>query len=75
MKKKRFAELVESIREAGKIHRGELAPSRHFIFSPDDVHSTFLDLAGAVRVPPGKKGTSWRAIKAATWRHRATARR
>jgi REP element-mobilizing transposase RayT len=52
-----------------------LAPSRHFIFSPDDVHSAFLDLAGAVRVPPGKKGTSWRAIKAATWRHRATARR
>jgi hypothetical protein len=36
MKKKLFAELVESIREAGKIHRGEHAASR----------STFLDFAG-----------------------------
>jgi hypothetical protein len=42
MKKKRFAERVESIREAGKIHRGELATSRHFIFSRDDAIRPFL---------------------------------
>jgi putative transcriptional regulator len=39
MKKQLFAELVESIREAGKIHRGEEKPSRRFVFSPDDVRS------------------------------------
>jgi hypothetical protein len=65
MKKKRFVELVESIREAGKIHRGEQAASR----------SSFVDFAGSVNVPEEKQGASWRAIKAATWRRRATARK
>jgi antitoxin PrlF len=35
----------------------------------------FLDLAGSVKVPPEKKGKAWSAIKAATWRRRAAARR
>ena len=37
MKKQLFNELVESIREAGKIHRGEAAASRRFVFKPQDV--------------------------------------
>ena len=32
MEKKLFAELVESVREAGAIHRGEIAPSRVFTY-------------------------------------------
>lgn len=68
MKKKLFAEI-----ETGKIHGGEREAPRRFV-SPEDVQSTFLDLAGSVDVPPKKKGTSWKAIKAATWRHRAAAR-
>ena len=39
MKKKLFGELVESIREAGKIRRGERASSRKFVFKPEDVRS------------------------------------
>jgi antitoxin PrlF len=35
----------------------------------------FLDLAGSVKVPPDKKGKSWPAIKAGTWRRRATLRK
>jgi hypothetical protein len=75
MKKKLFAELVESIREAGKIHRGEERPAPRIVISPDDERLTFPDLAGAVRVSPEKKGVSWPAIKAGTWRRRATARK
>jgi hypothetical protein len=75
MKKKLFAELVESIREAGKIRRGERATSRRFVVDAEDVHSRFLELAGSVEVPPEKKGTSWRSIKKATWRRRATVRK
>jgi putative transcriptional regulator len=37
MKKKLFDDLVESIREAGKIHRGEMSPSRKFVFAPMDI--------------------------------------
>jgi putative transcriptional regulator len=37
MKKELFEELVSSIREAGKIHRGEMPPSRTFSFDPEDV--------------------------------------
>ena len=37
MKKELFSELVESIQEAGKIHRGELKPSRVFKYNPVDV--------------------------------------
>jgi hypothetical protein len=32
-----FDDLVESIKEAGKIHRGEMPPSRKFIFAPGDI--------------------------------------
>jgi hypothetical protein len=59
--------LVANIREADKIHRPERESSRP--------QSTFLDCAGSVDVPPEKKGASWKAIKAATWRHRGTARK
>ena len=37
MKKALFDELVESIKEAGRIHRGEAKPSRTFVFEPEDV--------------------------------------
>ena len=37
MKNKFFDELVESIKEAGQIHRGEKKPSREFIFEAQDV--------------------------------------
>lgn len=37
MKKQLFDELVSSVKEAGKIHRGEAKASRTFFFEPDDV--------------------------------------
>jgi putative transcriptional regulator len=37
MKQEDFEELVASIREAGKILRGEIKPSREFTFTPEDV--------------------------------------
>lgn len=37
MKKQLFDELVDSIKEAGRIHRGESKPSRTFVFQPEDV--------------------------------------
>ena len=37
MKKQDFDELVKSVREAGKIKRGEMTASRRFAFRPDDV--------------------------------------
>lgn len=37
MKKDQFAELVASVREAGKIKRRTAAASRRFAFKPDDV--------------------------------------
>ena len=37
MKKERFDELVASIKQAGKIHRGEAKASRTFAFQPEDV--------------------------------------
>ncbi|HVR38472.1 MAG TPA: NadS family protein [Thermoanaerobaculia bacterium] len=37
MKKELFNELVASIKQAGKIHRGEAKASRTFVFQPDDV--------------------------------------
>ncbi len=37
MKKKDFANLVASIRQAGRIRRGEAKPSRVFEFAPMDV--------------------------------------
>ncbi len=37
MRKKLFDELVESIKEAGKIHRREKPPARKFVYSPENV--------------------------------------
>jgi hypothetical protein len=37
MKKQLFNELVASIKEAGQIHRGEIQPSREFVFDAQDV--------------------------------------
>ena len=37
MKKALFEELLESVREAGRIRRGETKPSRVFYFTPTDV--------------------------------------
>ena len=37
MKKALFDDLVASIKEAGRIHRGEAKPSRSFVFEPEDV--------------------------------------
>jgi hypothetical protein len=32
-----FDDLVESIREAGRIHRGEIPPTRKFVLEPMDI--------------------------------------
>lgn len=37
MKKVLFEELLESVREAGRIRRGEAKPARVFTFTPTDV--------------------------------------
>ena len=34
----------------------------------------FLGLKGSVPIPPNSKGTSWKVIKAETWRRRTAAR-
>lgn len=39
MKAKHFEKLVESIKQAGKIRRGRLRPSRVFRFRPTDVRA------------------------------------
>ena len=39
MKRENFEELLESVREAGRILRGEAKPSREFVFTPEDVQS------------------------------------
>ncbi len=39
MREDDFNDLVASIKEAGKIKKGELAPSRKFEFSPLDIKS------------------------------------
>ena len=37
MKKRLFNELVDSIKEAGQIHRGDICPSREFVLDAHDV--------------------------------------
>ena len=37
MKKQDFDKLVSSVKQAGKIRRGEMRASRTFIFSPADI--------------------------------------
>lgn len=39
MKRENFEELLESVREAGRILRNEAKPSREFVFTPEDVQS------------------------------------
>jgi putative transcriptional regulator len=39
MKKKLFNELVASVEEAGRIRRHEKAPSRRFVFNPEEVRA------------------------------------
>lgn len=39
MKDEAFAELVESVRQAGKIRRGKARPARVRVFKPDDVRA------------------------------------
>lgn len=39
MKKQLFDDLVASIRESGAIHRGEVQPSRRFVFNAEDVRT------------------------------------
>lgn len=39
MKRENFEELLESVREGGRILRGEAKPSREFVFTPEDVQS------------------------------------
>lgn len=44
MKKADFDELIKSVREAGKVKRGEATPSRSFEFQPDDIRQIRSDL-------------------------------
>jgi putative transcriptional regulator len=37
MKQRAFDQLVKSVRQAGAIRRGEVSPSRQFVFEPADV--------------------------------------
>jgi len=37
MKKPAFDELIKSVRQAGRVKRGEVAPSRTFRFDPEDI--------------------------------------
>lgn len=37
MKKEMFDQLVASVKQAGKIHRGEAKASRTFVFRPEEV--------------------------------------
>jgi len=39
MKKKLFDEFIESVQQAGEIHRGQKPPSRKFVFKPEDVRA------------------------------------
>ena len=46
MRRKLFEELVRSLREAGKIRRGEIAPSREFVLGAADIQATGDRLEG-----------------------------
>lgn len=37
MKKEMFEQLVASVKQAGKIHRGETKASRTFVFQPEEI--------------------------------------
>lgn len=68
--------LPKSVREMLGIKRGDrvlfrVLKGRAVLAKVPD----FLGLAGAVPVPPGKRGASRAEIKATTWRRRAAARK
>ena len=44
MKDQDFDELVRSVKQAGRIKKGQLAPSRRFEFEPEDVRSIRQEL-------------------------------
>ena len=46
MRKKQFQDLVGSIKEAGRIHRSEIAPSRESAFDSGDVEAVRDRLEG-----------------------------
>ena len=37
MRKEEFDQLIDSVKQAGKIRRGEMQPSRTFTFDPSDI--------------------------------------
>ena len=45
MKKHDFDKLMESVKQAGKIRRGEMKPSRVFKFAPADIKAIRVRLA------------------------------
>ncbi len=44
MKRADFEELIKSVREAGRVKRGETTPSRSIEFQPDDIRQIRSDL-------------------------------
>jgi putative transcriptional regulator len=44
MEKNKFDQLVESIKQAGQIKRGELKPAREFNFTPADIKGIRLKI-------------------------------
>jgi putative transcriptional regulator len=44
MEKNNFDQLIESIKQAGKIKRGEVKPAREFHFSPADIKEIRLKM-------------------------------
>jgi hypothetical protein len=47
MKREAFDQLVRSVKQAGRIHRGAAKPSRRFSFAPADVKAVSRALRGA----------------------------
>jgi antitoxin PrlF len=68
--------LPKSVRESLQLKAGD-----RVLFRVHDGRAVlakvpdFLELAGSVSVPPGKRGTSWSRIQTETRRGRAVARR
>ena len=58
VKKMLFDELVESIKEAGRIHRGEIPPTRKFVLEAMDIK--------AIRKGKSSKVTRRRSTSAKT---------